>query len=120
MPRLFNFYVISAERLAADSSDSAIEQHGARWAQVEGRAFGVFDAFDTIDRLLDTPIIRGRIGTFSREETAALLDGLAGASREALARIEADPALDEVYWALRDTAQEATVRGACMVIACAG
>ena len=115
MPRIFNFYVINPDRLA-DEDEGAVERHGARWAQIETKAFSFGDACDEIDRLLGERVIGGQIGEFSLEQAAALYEGLAAASPEMLARIEDDDAVDTAYWALRDTAQEAVRRRYAMVI----
>jgi len=116
MPTIHNYYVIAPDRLSEPLSFEAIGQVGALWAQIEGEP-----AYAEIDRAFGRPIIGYRgFGTYSPAETAALLKELVSASPELLAKIEADSRIDRTYWALRDTADEAVRRGACMSIRFSG
>lgn len=122
MPRVFNLYVIAPHRLPADTTNEAahaeaLRAYGARWAQVEGRAVDFLDALDEIGQRIGSPHVRAMVGTITPAEAALLHAALSSAPVD---DIDSDARLSEAYWALRDTAEEATQRGASLVIACDG
>lgn len=125
MSSVFNLYVVAEHRLPVDLTDdagvsAAVKAHGARWAQIEGKAIGVLGAWDEIGAMLGSSAVHGMVGALKAPAAASLHTALSAASADALARIDADARLSRAYWALRDTAEEASQRGAALVIVCDG
>jgi hypothetical protein len=124
MPSIITFYVIAPHRLPAvdapaDRAD-ALRRHGARWAAVESNLIGFLDACDEVGRRIGSPVVSGALGVVPAAKTRAIFEALAGATPDELGAIEADASLARAFSALRDTAEEATKRSACMVVESVG
>lgn len=113
MPTVYAFFVIDCEKLSRPMSVESMQREAAVWATVESRAF---DGFEHIDRAFGRNVTGNRYGAFSREKTATLATELGSATADVLAKIEENPLVAQFYWAMRNTAEEASRRGCCMSV----